>query len=127
MNLLEHNRSSRDGILSVQFMKASQTKNFGFNQVMKRFMDDLNDLIENGFELPNGAIAQVRFVQYRCDNLEKHEIFRIQKNFSTSKFPSSYSYITTDDRKEARTLSDILPTKFEARTKESYKVGVLQY
>ena len=93
---------------------------------MKRLYSDLDDLVRNGLVLPNGEIVQVRWVQYRMDNLEKHDVLGIQKNFSRSKFFSSHSYITTDDRIEARSLSDILPTKFEKRTIESYNVGLLQ-
>ena len=65
LNLSEHNRSSRDGILSVQFMKNSQVKNFQINACLKQFVEDLNDLIENGLILPNGGKAHVRLVQYR--------------------------------------------------------------
>ena len=65
LNLSEQNRSSRDGILSIQFMKSTQVKNFKLNACMKQLCDDLNDLINNGFTLPNGEKAHVRLVQYR--------------------------------------------------------------
>ena len=58
------------------------------------------------------------------DNLEKATIMRAKENFSNVKHPSSHSYITTDDRKGARKLSDVLPSKFEPRTIESYKSDV---
>ena len=59
----------------------------------------------------------------RMDNLEKSKVLRRSENFSTSKFFCNDSYITTDDRKNARTMEDILPSKFEKMTESSYKVG----
>ena len=63
LNLSEHNRSSRDGIMSIQFMKSTQVKNFKINVCLKQLCDDLNELINDGFILPNGEKANVRVVQ----------------------------------------------------------------
>ena len=46
---------------------------------------------------------------------------RRPENFSTSQFFHNKCYMTTDDRKEARKLEDILPENFEKMTPESYK------
>ena len=93
---------------------------------MKRIVADLIHLEENGILLPNGFRANVRFCQYRTDNLEKHEIMGMKKNFSRSKYFSSQSYITSDDRVKATKLSDVLPSNFEKRTEDTYKVGCKQ-
>ena len=55
------------------------------------------------------------------DNLEKAKVMRKSENFSTSKYFDFNTYITTDDRKNARVLEDILPEKFETLTEETYK------
>ena len=90
---------------------------------MKRIVADLIHLEENGILLPNGSRANVRFCQYRTDNLEKHEIMGMKKNFSKSKYFASQSYITSDDRVKATKLSDVLPSNFEKRTEDTYKVS----
>ena len=122
MNLESHNRSQRNGYLTVQVVKNSQMKDCGFNECLTKLTNDLNELIDNGFQLPNGEMAMVRLAQYRMDNLEKSKVLRINENFSTSKYFSSYSYITTEARKSARKIENVLPSKFEKRTRASYNV-----
>ena len=123
LNMAEHNRSQRDGFLTIQVIRNSQLKEYEFNKCMKRITEDLIDLVENGFIFPNGQKANVRVCQYRMDSLEKNKAMRLAENFSTSTFFSWASYITTDDRKQAKKLEDILPANFEKRTEESYKVS----
>ena len=65
LNLAEHNRSKRDGFLTIQVLKTTQMKTFEFNNCMQTLVEDLTDLVENGFLLPNGLKANVRFCQYR--------------------------------------------------------------
>ena len=45
--------------MSIQFMKTTQVKNFKLNVCLKQFCDDLNELINDGFLLPNGARAHI--------------------------------------------------------------------
>ena len=54
------------------------------------------------------------------DNLEKAKVLRRNENFSTSKYFDFNTYITTDDRKNARVLEDILPEKFEKMNEDTY-------
>ena len=96
-----------------------------FNKSLERLAFDLNELVENGFLLPNGVRTSVRVVQYRMDNMEKNKVMGRSVNFASSQTFSSYSYITSDDRTSARKLSQILPSNFEKMTKTSYKVGRL--
>ena len=93
------------------------------NACLARVTEDLIKLVKNGITLPNGFKANVRLAQYRCDNLEKNTILGITKNFSKSKFASSYSYIETEQRLKARKVEDILPENFEKRDETSYRVG----
>ena len=123
MNLASHNRSQRNGFLTVQVIRNSQIKDHGFNACFERLVNDLKDLILTGFILPNGKKVNVRVVQFLMDNLEKHKVMRIMENFANSTFFSSYSYITSLIRKSARELEEILPEKFEKRTETTYKVG----
>ena len=71
LNLMEHNRSGRNSILTIQIMKNSQLKKFKYNPCMKRLVDDINKLIRNGLILKNGMKANVRLVRFKMDNLEK--------------------------------------------------------
>ena len=125
LNLKDFNRSNRDGYLTVQILKNSDLKGDKFNKCWERLTNDIKELVLNGFKLPNGDKACVRLVQYRCDNLEKHKILRKPENFSSTEFPSSHSYITTQNRKDARNLEDILPENFELVTEETYKVSYI--
>ena len=58
LNLMQHNRTSRNGCLTIQLIKNWQIKQFGFNNCMKRLVDEINDLVKNGFILPNGLKAR---------------------------------------------------------------------
>ena len=58
------------------------------------------------------------------DNLEKAKVMRAKESFATTKEFSSHSYITTENRKKARKLDDILPSKFEKRTPQSYQTDL---
>ena len=66
LNIDEHNRSQRNGIMTIQFVKNSQIKSHGMNKCLEKLVKDLNELIENGFLLPNNKRTNVRVVQYRC-------------------------------------------------------------
>ena len=124
LNLDQQNRSKRDGYLTVMVLKNTQIKKYGINECLKRLVEDLKDFVETGFQLPNGKTASVRVVQYRGDNLEKAKLMRRNENFSTSKNFSELSYMTTDDRVNARDIEDILPSKFEPITEASYNEDV---
>ena len=123
LNLSEENRSNRNSYMTVQLFKNSQLKNFSFNEIYQRLVTDINKLQENGFVLPNGSRTSVRLVTYKMDNLEKHQVSGLKKNFSRAKNFSSHSYMTSDNRISARTIQDILPENFEQRTPESHRVG----
>ena len=58
------------------------------------------------------------------DNLEKAKVMRAKESFATTKEYSSHSYITTENRKKARKLNDVLPSKFELRTPQSYQTDL---
>ena len=77
-------------------------KTFKFNPCYQRLVNDLKELIEEGFILPDGRKASVRVVQYRMDNLEKAKVMRAKESFATVKEYSSHSYITTHVRKNEK-------------------------
>ena len=71
--------------------------------------------------LPSGQHCPVRFVQYRCDNLERNKILNLSENFATSTYFSAYNYMKTEDRLNAKSSFDIRPQKFTVRNQQNYE------
>ena len=121
MNLHSFNRSKRNSYVAINFVLNSHIKLFGVNACNAHIVEDIRKLIEQGFVLPNGKRCSVRFCQYRAYNLERHKILGLSESFSTTKYFSSFNYITNAERLNARSSQDLLPSRHISRDKGTFE------
>ena len=95
------------------------------NGCMERLCKDISQLVQSGFSLPNGEKCCVRLVQYRADALERHNVMCLYESFTKTKFFSSFTYVTTEDRLKAKSVEDLLPERCGRRTESTYDADVL--
>ena len=98
-NLYPHNRSKIDTIQLALLIKEKALKNFGWDKVLSRLVQDLQDIEENGIDIEGIDEGNVKgtVVAMLGDNLGIHSIGGFIENFSTTEFMCRYCKISRDD------------------------------
>ena len=65
LNLDDHQRSQRNGIMTVQAVSKHQLQEFKITACLGRLVKDISELVKTGLQLPNNQKCAVRLVQYR--------------------------------------------------------------
>ena len=116
------NRSRNDYELAV-IANTQAIKEYTYDKCMQKFIQSLNDVVDNGLYLNNKHHA-VRLVQIFADGLERSRIYGMKGSFSKVKYIDPHSLVTKDERFNCSPQEFAHLVKTNIRTKASYEEDV---